>query len=145
MVQSNNYYKCRAIGVTSEFGLINDRAFSVLIFDECPTRRMRVAQGLSRWFRGQRRSPDAPGSSKNASGLVGISPKRGTSGARRQTQLLQGGSKPVETAPWDTRNRPSGTSTEIQEVTWYEPLYRIFQRVKNINSLPHCHFALIMK
>ena len=69
VVQSNTYYKSRAIGVTSEVGLTTDRDLSVLIFDERLTRRTSVAQ-------------DTPGGFKNATGPVNIPLKRSTSGTR---------------------------------------------------------------
>ena len=46
MVLSKKYYNFRSVGVTSEVGLTTDRDLSILIFDERPTRRTSVTQGL---------------------------------------------------------------------------------------------------
>ena len=83
MVQSDKYYKSRAVEVTSEVGLTTDRDLSVLIFDERSTRRTRVAQGhFFRWVQAQDCGRGTPSGSKNASGPVGIPLKRGASGTR---------------------------------------------------------------
>ena len=70
MVQSNQYYKSRAVGVSSEVSLTTDRDFPVLIFDERP--KSATQSRFFRWVQVQGRGLDTSGGSKNASGPVGI-------------------------------------------------------------------------
>ena len=63
--------------------ILKNRTNRRALFVDRPTNRTSVAQGLLRWVWTQCRRLDTPGGSKNVSDPVGISLKRGATGAKR--------------------------------------------------------------
>ena len=116
VVQSNKYYMSRAVGVTSEVGLTTDRDLSVPIFDERPTRRTSVAQGLldSSGRRAvaqtcQKQPPEARGNDRPA---------------RMPDCLLKISARSRDlSVPTLLKKHDVFNTSDIPEVMWYEPLY----------------------
>ena len=161
MLQSYKYYESRAVGVTSEVGLTTVRDLSVLISDECTIRRTSVAQSflggpgsgpyprrvrrLQKYLGPRRHSAKKRGRRRQS---INLTPPRrvkawGDGPLRLKELTVRHG---CQTVRWKTsagsrdlsvltvlKKHDIFYSSELLEVTRYEPLYsniKLYQVVR---------------